>query len=143
MQNRALLDKGCDTCLWSLIAIINKSNKENHPIHLYYIDFSKVFDSVEHWAITKILNHIGAGYAGEIISQLLTNSYTSLKINNNISNTKIPILRGTKQGDVILPLLFIFFIALLLWKIDNTTKGININNHSLKSAAIMDDIALN
>lgn len=141
-QNGALPDKGCDTSLWSLITTINECNKENHPLHLYYIDYSKAFDTVEHWVIEAILNHIGAGHLGKAITKVLTNSNTKLKINDTILPEKIPITRGTKQGDGISPLLFILFISPLLWKLEHTYKGVNCNGIKFKAAAIIDDIAI-
>lgn len=141
-QNGALPDRGCDTCLWTLISTINECKKENHPLHVYYIDYSKAFDSVEHWVIEDILEHLGLGHFGYVVSSLLTSSYTRLKINNKISEKSICIEKGTKQGDVISPLLFLLFIAPCLWKLEKTCKGVEINNIKLKVAAIMDDVVL-
>lgn len=141
-QNGALPDKGCDTSLWSLITTINECNKKNHPLHLYYIDYSKAFDSVEHWVIEDILKHIGAGQLGNAIMKVLTNSNTRLKINNTVLPDKIPITRGTKQGDGISPLLFILFISPLLWKLEHSYKGVNCNGIKFNTAAIIDDIAI-
>ncbi len=63
-QNGGLPDRGCDTCLWALISTIYAINENSHPMHLIYIDFCKAFDSVEHWVIEDILNHINAGKLG-------------------------------------------------------------------------------
>ncbi len=113
-QNGGLPDRGCDTCLWAILTMLKEVKETNHPIHLIFIDFSKAFDSVEHWALRRILKHIKAGKLGENIIKLLRDSTTSLKINGEISQEKIELRRGTKQGDVISLLLFVIFLALLL-----------------------------
>lgn len=141
-QNGALPDRGCDTCLWTLLSTINESQKTNHPLHVYYIDYSKAFDSVEHWVLDSIFEHLNIGQLGYVISSLLASSTTRLKINEKISDTRIPIQRGTKQGDVISPLLFLIFMAPCLWQIEKTCKGISINKMGMKCAAIMDDVVL-
>ena len=141
-QNGALADRGCDTCLWTLISTINECYKEDHPLHVFYIDYSKAFDSVEHWVIEAILEHLNLGHLGYVIHSLLIFSSTRLKINNEISDRSIPIQKGTKQGDVISPLLFLLFMAPLLWKIETECKGVEVNGIKMKCGAIMDDVVL-
>ena len=139
-QNGALPDRGCDACLWSLLPIINESNKNNLPIHLFYIDYSKAFDSVEHWVLRRIFEKLKLGHMGEVIMDLIANSTTQIKINNEIIDSTINIGRGTKQGDGISPLLFNLFMSPLLWKIEKESEGINYNGLKFKVAAIMDDV---
>ncbi len=140
-QNGGLPDRGCDTCLWAILTMLKEVKDTNHPIHLIFIDFSKAFDSVEHWALQKIMEHLKAGKLGENIIELLRGSSTSLKINGVISQEKINLNRGTKQGDVISPLLFILFLSPLLWTIDKKCKGVTGRATKFKTAAIIDDIA--
>lgn len=111
-------------------------------MHLYYLDYSKAFDSVEHWVLEALFKHLNLGHLGEVVFQLLTNSSTQLKVNNEILPEVININRGTKQGDGISPLLFILFISPLLWMLEKKYKGIDCNGFTLKTAAIMDDIIL-
>ena len=141
-QNGALADRGCDTCLWNLISTINECNKQNHPLHVYFIDYSKAFDSVEHWVLEKIFKKLNLGSLSDVLMTLLKRSSTQLKVNNQILPTPISITKGTKQGDGISPLLFILFMAPLLWKLEKDMTGVVCNGMRMKTAAIMDDVAI-
>jgi hypothetical protein len=140
-QNGALSNKGCDTCLWALLTTIQNANHYKHPIHVLYIDFCKAFDSVEHWTFNEIFKKWKLGHLGEVIISLLQGSCTSLKINGVISSLEILITRGTKQGDVISPLLFIIFLSPLLWTLERVCKGYANKGTVFKTAAIIDDVA--
>ena len=83
-QNRTLPDRRCDMCLWALISTINKCNKKDHLLHVYYIDYSKAFDSVKHWVIDTILKHLQVGHIEIIINSLLQHSFTKFKYNNQV-----------------------------------------------------------
>lgn len=139
-QNGALPDKGSDRCLWALLSVLADARQNKKPLHIMYIDFKKAFDSVEHWTIKTILKHLKLGHFGEVVADLLPNTFTFLKINDELSD-QIEILCGTKQGDIISPLLFLLFMAPLLWTIDKLCKGYTNGKISAKSNAIMDDVA--
>ena len=113
-----------------------------HPLHVLFIDFAKAYDSVEHWIIEDILNHLNLKHFGAVVAGLLVNTAVYLKINNIISNTAIPVEHGTKQGDVISPTIFLLFIAPLLWAINKQCKGYSQNGFNLTTAAIVDDVAI-
>ena len=121
---------------------INECNKENYPMHIYYIDYCKAFDLVEHWALERVLDRLNIEPMKNILMTLIRNSTTNLKVNNTILNDTINIHKGTKQGDSISLLLFILFISPLLWKLEKNINGINCNSLSIKTAAIMDDIVI-
>lgn len=75
---------------------------------------------------------------------MLQNSYTNLKINGEISEEKIPFERGTKQGDVISPILFLLFMALLQFTLQKVIKRYNnpITGMAMHSTAIMDNVLI-
>ncbi len=140
-QNGALPERGCDTCLWALLTTIKTAKTHNLPLHMLYIDFTKAFDSVEHWALEKILQKLNAGKLGDNIMAILRGSNTRLRVNNEVHQTTIDIQRGTKQEDVISPLLFIIFLCPLLWTLINRCKGFKWRDVKFNSAVIVDDIA--
>ncbi len=140
-QNGALPERGCDTCLWALLTTIKAAKDNNLPLHLLYIDFAKAFDSVEHWALEKILTRLNAGKLGENIMGILRGSKTKLRVNNEVHQEEIDLQRGTKQGDVISPLLFIVFLCPLLWTLERKCKGFKWRDIKFNTAVIVDDIA--
>jgi len=92
----------------------------------------------------RIFNKFNLGPLSNVLMTLLRCSTTNLKVkvNEEILKEIINIERGTKQGDGISPLLFLLFMSLLLWKIEKDIKEIECNGLTLKSAAIMDDVAI-
>jgi hypothetical protein len=139
-QNGALPNRGTDACLWTLINTIQDAQTKLSPLHVIYIDFNKAFDSVEHWTLKEIFRHLNLQKMGSVISTLLKHSQAKIKINQKISDKTIFFNKGTKQGDIISPLLFILYLSPLLWKIHHDCKGYPIANIKISNAAIMDDI---
>lgn len=139
-QNGALFERGCDTSLWTYLTAIKHSNLFQKEIHALYIDFKKAYDSVEHWVFEVIFEHLNIGFAGKVILNMLDDSYTQLRVNNNIIPTRIPFNRGVKQGDVISPILFLLFMAPLMHTINDYCKGYNVGNTRFIGSAIMDDL---
>lgn len=141
-QNGARPERGCDSSLWSYLTVIRDANLSNRELHALYIDYSKAFDSVEHWVFKLIFSHLNIGKLGNTIHALLSPAFTHLKINDEISQNPIKFERGTKQGDVISPILFLLFMAPLLFMLQNQCKGYHnpTTNIKLKCSAIMDDV---
>ncbi len=124
-QNSTLPERGYDMCLWALLTTIKAAKDNNILLHLLYIDFAKAFDSVEHWALEKILNKLNVNKLGENIMSILKGSNTRLRVNNEIHLETIDLQRGTKQRDVISPLLFIVFLAHYCRHLKRNAKDLN------------------
>jgi hypothetical protein len=116
-------------------------NKENHSMHIYFIDYSKAFDSVKHWVMKRIFDKLNLGPLSNVLMTLLKRSTTNLKVNKEILKEIINIEQGTKQDGISL-LLFLLFMSPLLWKMEKDMKGIECNGLTLKIVAIMDDVAI-
>lgn len=140
-QNGFFPDRGSDQCIHSLINIIGNSIQFNKELHVLYLDLAKAFDSVEHWVIKDILQYIGTGYLGEVILSTLLHSSTQIETGIGWTDS-IKFGRGTKQGDIISPILFALFTAPLLWTLQKSNPGYNIANTKINSLAIADDLAL-
>lgn len=140
-QNGFFPDRGSDQCIHSLINIIGNAKQFHKELHVLYLDLAKAFDSVEHWVIEDILDHIGAGYLGKVIISTLLHSTTQIETGAGWTEA-IKFDRGTKQGDIISPVIFALFTAPLLWTLQNSKLGYEISSTLISSLAIADDLAL-
>ena len=125
--------------------IIQYSINKNRDLFSLYIDFKKAFDSVEHWAIGKMLSDY------EISEKLKNNIqtlYFSLRaeIKMPFGKTVINLNRGVRQGDGLFTLLYILFINQLILNIENKDLGILIKNDNeqinIASIAFVDDLKI-
>ena len=125
--------------------IIQYSINNNKNLFVLYIDFKKAFDSVEHWAIYKMLSDYGIS---DKLKQNIMSLYTSLRaeINMPYGNIIININRGVRQGDGLSTLLYILFINQLIYNIEKKNKGIKFSNdkESINIATIVfvDDLKI-
>lgn len=140
-QNGFVPDRGSDQCLHTLINIIHNAKCNNKELYCLFIDYAKAFDSVEHWVIEKILNHINIGKLGTAVMETLKNGITCIETGQGWTDP-INFFRGTKQGDIISPIIFVLFIAPLLWTLDKSKKSYNILTENIPALAIADDIAI-
>ena len=75
------------------------------PFWVAILDFSKAFDSIDHDAILRALKQQGVEDAYiHILQQIYSNQLALVKA--DAESFRFPILRGTKQGDPIPPILF-------------------------------------
>ncbi len=140
-QNGFFPNRGSDQCLHALISIIADANFKCFPLYCLFIDFAKAFDSVEHWVIEKLFKHCNFASLGNAILGTLFGSFT--KINTTAGKTdNIFFERGTKQGDILSPSIFIFLLAPLLWFLNNSKWGYPIMNVYIAALALADDISL-
>ena len=90
--------------------IIAQYNKANSNVHCAFIDLSKAFDMVDHNVLIKKLKT--AGLSSPIVSTLeymLKNSNVHVSFNNKIGNAWRSEI-GTRQGGVLSPILFNFYV---------------------------------
>lgn len=75
--------------------------------HLAFVDYNKVFDSVELWAVFQAYNNarVDSGYK-DLLENIYNNATSVINIGEDIKTNKIPIKRGVTQGDTVSPQLF-------------------------------------
>ena len=85
--------------------LLNQLNKQKIPIN-FYLDLSKVFDSLCHSILLENLAYYGVqNKAKDLIESYLSNRKQFVQIGEIVSQVK-PISMGVPQGSVIGPLLF-------------------------------------
>ncbi len=140
-QNGFFPNRGSDQCLHTLINIITDSKFKNLPLYCLYIDFAKAFDSVEHWAIEAVLSHCNFGTLGKAIISTLKGSHTKIETIAGWTEA-IEFMRGTKQGDILSPTIFILLLAPLLWALQKSDLGYFIASKFISVLALADDLVL-
>ena len=116
---------------------------EDHGIDgvLFYADFEKAFDSIEHTFILATLESFGFGLQFLQWIRVILNNGESCIMNNGHSTGYFLIKRGCRQGDPLSAHLFIICVEVLFVQVrdNNEIIGITINDHEIKLSAFVDD----
>ena len=124
-----------------LFEIIDNAEKENKPGLIFFSDFEKAFDSIDHTYIINCLKHFNFGEDFIKWIKLFYNDAKSCVTNNGYLSDFFPVLRGVRQGCPLSTYLFIICIELLSNKITTTEdiKGITYANYEFKKSLFADD----
>ena len=121
--------------------ILEYVENKNIPSLLFFSDFEKAFDSVDHNYIFDTLRHFNFG---DSIIQWVETFYIGAKscvLNNGFTTDFFDIERGVRQGCPLSPYLLIIAIELLSQNIsrNQNIKGITIENVEIKNTLFADD----
>jgi hypothetical protein len=153
-QKGFLKEKNINTCTLNIMNCITQSWKNFEPMGVLCVDFSKAFDSVEHAAVSKIMEFFNFGPVMTGMVMTLLNGRKARVIMEGGYSEDIFIERGTPQGDRASPYIFIIVIEILLIKIRSMEgKGIDecefisravgrIDIEKLTAEAYADDLTL-
>ncbi|PVH15566.1 uncharacterized protein CXQ87_003410 [Candidozyma duobushaemuli] len=106
-------------------------------------DFTKAFDRISHRYLIKVIARMGIkGGIFKILKSILTQQYARIQI-NNCRGPRFPLLRGTRQGNPLSPILFNIALEPLFYQLEEL-RGIDVtyNNiliHTMKYHAFADD----
>ena len=104
-QKRSFLEH-----IYSLYTIVNNRNVSRQSTYVGFVDFRKVFDTVQRDFVWYKLMKIGInGHILEAIQSLYANVQSTVKVNEMFSPWS-PVLNGVRQGCKISPTLFSVYI---------------------------------
>ena len=129
--------------IFTLKTITDQYRQKKKKVFAAFIDLKKAFDTV--WRLglfSKLIKHNIPQKMFNVIYSMYTDTVSRIKFSNGLSP---PFLseRGVKQGDVLSPLLFNYFINNLVGNLDNKhTDPVAIGDTSLNILLYADDIVL-
>ena len=103
-----------------LLEIIDNAEDKNKPGMIFFSDFEKAFDSLDHDYLKKCLNHLNFGEEFLRWIDLFYKDAKSCVTNNGHISNFFPIERGDRQGHPFSTYLFIIANELLSFKITTT-----------------------
>ena len=115
---------------------------ENTPVYAAFIDLSKAFDCVNHSILFKQL--FDKGFPNVFI-KLLYHWYRNQSVNisfNSCQSTSWDVNNGVRQGGILSPYLFNFYINNLMNNISSMNVGCNLGILKSNIIAYADDIVL-
>lgn len=110
---------------------------------IFFLDYYKAFDTLEHKFLFQALKKIGFGDAFcRMIQMLYINGNSSIKLSNGTS-PRFFLKRGVRQGCPVSPYLFLIATEFLSTHINNSQlKAITIGHTKIKICQLADDTAL-
>ena len=125
-------------------SIIDFTNTKQIPGLLLFIDFEKVFDSIEWSFIEKTLNHFNFGTSLVAWIKLFYTNVSSCIQNNGWSSEFFSLSRVVRQGCPLSPYLFILWAEVLgnAVRKDKEVRGIKIGTTECKLSQYADDTTM-
>ena len=115
--------------------------KKKLPGLLFFSDFEKAFDTINHDFIVDCLHHFNFGNSFINWIKLFYNDIKSIMIHNGYLSEPFPVQRGVRQGCPLSSFLFVICIEILSNFIahDNLIEGITVNQKEIKQSLFTDD----
>ncbi len=126
----------------TLTNIIKHSKENNYPLHILYIDFSKAYDSVQHWAIQETLETFG--FSHDTITLLMSfyeNNTVDIITNHGVTD-KFKSKAGVRQGDPLSPTIWVLFLDPIIQYIRENFTGYKFKHQNVTSLGYADDMTL-
>ena len=131
---------GCNMTSYLLHESINFAKENNSKLYVCFLDAQKAFDKVWHEGLFLKMYEMGIDfYLWKVIVNLHDN-LSSYVLFRGFKSIEFNISRGTRQGGVLSPFLFLCFINDLLDELCATNFGLRINGINLTCPTVADDM---
>ena len=130
-----------DTC-FLLKEVIYEHSKSKKTGIITFIDLSKAFDKVDHFKLGKMLMDEGITIDIVFILVHYLRNQSAKIVWNNVSSEYHGIKWGVRQGGILSPFLFKFYINSVINEISSMDEGCCIGISKVNILAYADDIAL-
>ncbi len=125
---------GCRDGLFTLKALLNAQHNHDLTSYVGCVDLVKAYDTANHKLLLNILHRYGASPKfATAIETIYRNNTCVLKIENEVE--EIPQSVGVRQGDNILPVLFLFLMTAFAETLELVWKQMDIQILSFMTAA--------
>ena len=131
---------GCLPAIALVKETIFRYNDENTNVHCVMIDLSKAFDRINHAILFQKLMATGLDpRVIEILRGMYDNTYVSTSF-NMVKSQSWRVNNGARQGGVLSPLIFAFYINHILETILDLPVGCSLNGYKTNILCYADDI---
>jgi hypothetical protein len=143
MQGGFRRDRPTFAKMWTLRNIFEHAKKNDRELHACYIDIQKAYDSVEHWALDRVLEEYGfSQHFRDIITDICKDTTCNVILPHGLSDS-IKITRGVRQGCPLSPVLFILFLEPMMLKLEGMKRGYKLDEGDpIPGGAYADDMVL-
>ena len=121
---------GCQHAHRVLASLLLQSVNDKSPLHICALDLSKAFDSIvhSHALYSLFSNNINLSIV-VLLRYWYSNSFIRVKCNGVVSDSKVFLRRGVRQGGVLSPTIFKLCIAPILSSLPSTfiSDGIDVS----------------
>lgn len=133
------------TCTYVFKKVVKYYTERGSHVFACFIDFRKAFDNVDYWLLFCKLWDSGLEYYGLLATRLLASWYSSQLMCVkwlDVFSCNFSICNGVRQGGILSPFLFRFYLRDLIRRIANCKFGCNIASVFVNILAYADDIVL-
>ena len=129
-------------CIFTVKYVIKYYNLYNSPVYSCFLDASKAYDRVNHWALfKKLLKRSISVIIVRIIMFWYSKQEICIKWGNETS-TCFTITNGVRQGDILSPTLFSIYMDDLSFILSESGIGCHIDDLCINHVFYADDLCL-
>ena len=132
----------CQSAHVMLKEIINKYTSQRSNVHCAMIDLSKAFDKVNHSLLIKLMAETSLPIQiVNTIRFMLMNTSTNVFV-NNVATIDWQVTNGTRQGGIISPIKFSYFLNHIIDKVSDMDVGCTLAGERNNILCYADDVCL-